>query len=86
MSLDPAELRRLREELQSADPARKESAVRRLTAMVHASAPGVLLDALGSDSVEVRQQASQLLDRMAESGDPSLEAVVTTIRGFGAGA
>lgn len=86
MPLDPDELRRLREELRSAEPARRESAVRRLLALVEARAPGVLLEALGSDSPEVREHALELLERMAESGEPTLEHIVSSVRGVGPGA
>lgn len=86
MPLDPDELRRLRDELRSAEPARRESAVRRLLAMVEASAPGVLVEALESESPEVREQALNLLERMAESGDETLEHIVAAVRGVGPGA
>lgn len=86
MALDPIELRRLREELRSAEPARRESAVRRLLAMVEASAPNVLLEALASESPEVRDQALDLLERMADSGDSTLEHIVSAVRGVGPGA
>lgn len=86
MVLDPDELRRLRDELRSMEPARRESAVRRLLAMVEASAPAVLLEALASDSPEVREQALQLLDRMADAEDVTLEHIVAAVRGVGPGA
>lgn len=86
MPLDPDELRRLREELRSAEPARRESAVRRLLALVEARAPGVLLEALVSDSPEVREHALELLESMAESGEPTLEHIVSSVRGVGPGA
>jgi HEAT repeat protein len=86
MVLDPDELRRLREELRDTDPSRRESAVRRLLAMMEASAPTVLVEALGSESAGVREQALGLLEKMAESGDPVLQQVVAAVRGVGPGA
>ena len=86
MVLDPDELRRLRDELRSDDASRREGAVRRIAAMVEASAPRVLIEALASDSAEVRDQALVMLERMAESGDPLLQQVVAGVRGLGPGA
>lgn len=86
MSLDPEELRRLRSQLQTGDAAARESAVRRLAAMVQASAPDVLVEALASDSVEVRRHALELLEQMAESDDPTLARIVAAVRGVGQGA
>lgn len=86
MPLDAEELRRLREELAAVEPARRESAVRRIAAMMEASAPQVLVEALASDSREVRDQALALLERMAASDDPALQRVAAAVRGIGSGA
>lgn len=83
---DQEEMLRLREDLRSDDPERRGGAVRRLQSMVQAKAPTLLLEALESDSVEVREQALVLLARMAESDDPTLQQVVTAVRGAGPGA
>jgi len=86
MMLDKDELLGLREELRSSDLSRREGAVRRLLSLVETSAPAVLIEALASDSAEVRDQALLLLERMAESGDPALRQVVAAVRGEGPGA
>lgn len=86
MLLDAEELRRLQEELASAEPARRESAVRRIAAMMEASAPELLIEALASDTREVRDHALRLLEGMAASGDPALQRVADAVRGVGPGA
>jgi HEAT repeat protein len=86
MSLDADELQQLREELHAPEPARRESAIRRLGAVVHAEAPAVLAEALTSESGPVRDQALALLEQMAGSGDASLEQIVAAVRGVGPGA
>lgn len=86
MVLDREELVRLRRQLRSADPEQRASAIRRMIGLVEASAPALLVEALASDSAEVRDQALVLLERMAESGDPGLRQVVEAVRGIGPGA
>lgn len=86
MTLDRDELLRLKDDLHSDDPVRHEGAVCRLLSLVEATAPSMLVEALASDSTDVREQALQLLERMAESGDPTLEHVATAVRGVGPGA
>lgn len=86
MPLDREELMRLREQLRSIDPVQRESATRRLISLVEASAPSLLLEALASDTAEVRDQALLLIERMAESGDPGFTHVAESVRGVGPGA
>lgn len=86
MILDRDELLGLREELRSSDASRREGAARRLLSLVETSAPALLIEALASDSAEVRDQALLLLERMAESGDVALRQVVAAVRGEGPGA
>jgi hypothetical protein len=64
MSLDPDELRRLRGDLRSVDPAVRAGALVRLQAIIGEGAREVIAEALVSENPEVRERAELLLARL----------------------
>lgn len=68
MSLDPAELLRLKGDLRSDDAEVRADAVQRVAEVIDGTVMVVLSQALLSENPEVRQKALELLDRLADAG------------------
>lgn len=69
MSLDPAELRKLKEDLRSDDTDVRADAVQRVAEVIDGTIMVVLSEALLFDNPEVRQKALELLDRLTDDGN-----------------
>lgn len=64
MPFDPAELRRLREELRSEDAEMRTRAVARLGEVLDSGTREIVAEALASDNPEVRAAAERLMERI----------------------